>query len=83
MHVRFGEGSRETYYGSPWQGARDLLYFAKRALSRGESPVMVVAAIANHRRSNKNGAQRYAELTERKAQEASRIENNNCKEPSR
>ena len=72
MHVRFGEQSRETYCGKPQQGTRDLLYFAKRALSRGESPALVAATIASYRRYDKSNPQYYAELTVRKAAESLR-----------
>lgn len=53
------------------QSERDWAY-AKRALSRGESPALVIAAIANHRRYDKPNPKYYAELTVGKAEEALR-----------
>ena len=41
--------------------------YAKRALSRGDSPESVVAAIANHRRGDKPDPEYYARLTVSKA----------------
>jgi hypothetical protein len=41
--------------------------YAKRALSRGDSPESVIAAIANYRRSDKSDPEYYARLTVRKA----------------
>ena len=58
--------------GALSQSERDWAY-AKRALARGESPAQVIAAIANHRRFDKSGPERYAELTVRKAQEALKL----------
>ena len=43
--------------------------YAKRALSRGDSPESVVAAIANYRRGDKSDPEYYARLTVRKAAE--------------
>ena len=74
MHVRFGERSRETYGGKPQQGARDLLYYAKRALARGDSPDGIVSAIATYRRYDKANPRYYAELTVKKAAESLREE---------
>jgi hypothetical protein len=48
------------------QSERDWA-FAKRALARGESEELVIAAIAVHRRFDKHNPQYYAELTVRKA----------------
>ena len=48
------------------QSERDWAY-ARRALSRGEQPEAVVAAIARFRRGEKHDVQYYAELTVRKA----------------
>jgi hypothetical protein len=58
---------------APSQSERDWVY-AKRALARGESPTIVVAAIANHRRYDKSNPRYYAELTVKKAEQALRIE---------
>jgi hypothetical protein len=41
--------------------------YAKRALSRGDSPESVIAAIAKYRRSDKSDPEYYARLTVRKA----------------
>jgi RepB DNA-primase from phage plasmid len=41
--------------------------YAKRALSRGEPPESVIAAIVNYRKGEKSDPQYYAELTVRKA----------------
>jgi hypothetical protein len=41
--------------------------YAKRALSRGETPESVATAIANYRRGEKANAEYYARLTVRKA----------------
>lgn len=51
------------------QSERDWAY-AKRALARGEPESLVVAAIAQYRRSDKQDPQYYAELTVRKAAES-------------
>jgi RepB DNA-primase from phage plasmid len=51
------------------QSERDWA-FAKRALARGESPALVAAAIAVHRRFEKHNPQYYAELTVKKAAES-------------
>ncbi len=48
------------------QSERDWA-FAKRALSRGESPAMIAAAIASYRRFDKHNPQYYAEQTVKKA----------------
>jgi hypothetical protein len=48
------------------QSERDWAY-ARRALSRGEQPEAVVAAIARFRRGAKHDVRYYAELTVRKA----------------
>jgi hypothetical protein len=55
------------------QSERDWAY-AKRALMRGESDDVIIAAIATHRRFEKHDPQYYAELTVRKATEAVRSE---------
>ncbi len=55
--------------GKGSQSERDWA-FAKRALSRGESPDAVTAAIAASRANDKANPQYYAELTVRKASEA-------------
>jgi hypothetical protein len=55
--------------GRVTQSERDWA-FAKRALARGESPAMVVAAIASYRRFDKPNPQYYAELTVSKAARA-------------
>jgi RepB DNA-primase from phage plasmid len=52
--------------GHVTQSERDWAY-AKRALARGESEDIVIAAIANYRRFDKHNPQYYAELTVRKA----------------
>ena len=52
--------------GALSQSERDWAY-AKRALARGDSPEMVAAAIAVHRRYEKHNPQDYAELTVKKA----------------
>lgn len=51
------------------QSERDWAY-AKRALSRGESPQTVIAAIARYRTGEKSDVRTYAERTVRKAGEA-------------
>lgn len=48
------------------QSERDWGY-ARRALARGESPAIVAAAIASHRRFDKHDPQGYADRTVRKA----------------
>jgi hypothetical protein len=48
------------------QSERDWAY-ARRALSRGEQPEAVIAAIARFRRGTKHDVEYYAELTVRKA----------------
>jgi hypothetical protein len=55
--------------GRVTQSERDWA-FAKRALARGESPALVVAAIASYRRFDKPNPQYYAELTVSKAAQA-------------
>jgi hypothetical protein len=50
------------------QSERDWA-FAKRALARGDSPELVIAAIAQYRRFDKHNPQYYAELTVQKAAE--------------
>jgi RepB DNA-primase from phage plasmid len=54
------------------QSERDWAY-AKRALARGESPALVAAAMASYRRYDKHNPQYYADLTVRKATDATRI----------
>jgi hypothetical protein len=61
--VRTGRGRNP---GHRSQSERDWAY-ARRALSRGEQPDAVVAAIARFRRGAKHDVQYYAELTVRKA----------------
>jgi hypothetical protein len=48
------------------QSERDWAY-AKRAVARGESPALVIAAIAQYRRYDKHDPRYYAELTVKKA----------------
>lgn len=55
------------------QSERDWAY-AKRALVRGDSEDLIIAAIATWRRFDKHNPQYYAELTVRKAAEALRTE---------
>jgi hypothetical protein len=55
--------------GGITQSERDSAY-AKRALARGESPALIVAAIASYRRFDKPNPQYYAELTVAKAAQA-------------
>jgi hypothetical protein len=57
--------------------------YAKRALSRGESPAIVADAIANHRRFDKVGPERYAQLTVRKAREALQLDPDRFREQER
>jgi hypothetical protein len=57
--------------------------YAKRALSRGESPAAVIAAIAAYRRYDKPNPQYYAELTVHKAEKSLRAENTHTEEPER
>jgi RepB DNA-primase from phage plasmid len=52
--------------GALSQSERDWAY-AKRALARGESPALVVAAIASYRRYEKHNPQDYAERTVNRA----------------
>jgi hypothetical protein len=74
MHPKCTSGSERGYgrptAGQPQQGARNPLYFAKRALARGQSPELAAAAIASYRRYEKNDAAYYAKLTVKKAGEA-------------
>jgi hypothetical protein len=63
VHLATGEGPAR---GRRSQSERDWA-FARRALSRGEHPEAVVAAIASFRRGEKHDVQYYAELTVRKA----------------
>lgn len=58
--------ARPTTERARSQSERDWA-FARRALARGESPDMVIAAIAAHRRHDKHDPRYYAELTVRKA----------------
>ena len=51
------------------QSERDWAY-AKRALAHGESPDVIVAAIASYRRYDKHNPRYYAELTVKKAVES-------------
>jgi hypothetical protein len=67
---------------SPSQSERDWA-FAKRALARGESPEVVVAAIAEYRRDDKHNPQYYAELTVRKAAEALKTDADRSAGPGR
>jgi len=59
-------GGRRMRPGHLSQSELDWAY-AKRALSRGESPDSVIAAIANYRRGEKSDPEYYAQLTVRKA----------------
>jgi hypothetical protein len=59
--------------GALSQSERDWAY-AKRALARGESPALVVAAIAGYRRDEKYNPRDYAERTVKKAGEALKAE---------
>lgn len=61
------------------QSERDWA-FAKRALARGEDPVLVASAIASYRRFDKQNPLYYADLTVKKAGEALRSES---QEPAR
>jgi hypothetical protein len=65
-----GERSnRKSASGHNSQSERDWAY-AKRALARGESPDVIVAAIASYRRYEKHNPQYYAEHTVKKAAES-------------
>ena len=64
------------------QSERDWAY-AKRALARGESPVLVAAAIANYRRFDKHDPHYYAELTVKKASESVEAEKAQSAGPER
>ena len=59
-------GGRKLRPGHLSQSELDWAY-AKRALSRGDSPESVIAAIANYRRGDKPDPEYYARLTVRKA----------------
>ena len=59
-------GGRKLRPGHLSQSELDWAY-AKRALSRGDSPESVIAAIANYRRGEKPDPEYYAHLTVRKA----------------
>jgi hypothetical protein len=61
-------GGRRLRPGHLSQSELDWAY-AKRALSRGDSPESVVAAIASYRRGDKSDPEYYARLTVRKAAE--------------
>lgn len=61
-----GSDIRRSRTGDISQSERDWA-FAKRALARGESPDVVVAAIATYRRYDKHNPRYYAELTVKKA----------------
>src|SRR5579864_4821796 len=61
-------GGRKLRPGHLSQSELDWAY-AKRALSRGDSPESVVAAIANYRRGDKSDPEYYARLTVGKAAE--------------
>lgn len=70
------DATRRRNQGTGKKGDRPLSQsehdwaFAKRALARGESPALVVAAIASFRRFEKANPHYYADLTVRKAQQA-------------
>jgi|HubBroStandDraft_6_1064221.scaffolds.fasta_scaffold207950_2 hypothetical protein len=59
-------GGRKMRPGHLSQSELDWAY-AKRALSRGDSPESVITAIANYRRGDKPDPEYYARLTVRKA----------------
>jgi len=59
-------GGRNMRPGHLSQSELDWAY-AKRALSRGDSPESVIASIANYRRGDKPDPEYYARLTVRKA----------------
>lgn len=61
-------GGRKLRPGHLSQSEYDWAY-AKRALSRGDTPESVAAAIANYRRGDKSDPEYYARLTVRKAAE--------------
>ena len=67
-----GSGHQEPTQGAVTQSERDWAY-ARRALTRGESETVIVAAIAAYR-NDKPNPQYYAELTVRKAAESIRCE---------
>ena len=59
-------GGRKVRLGHLSQSELDWAY-AKRALSRGDPPESVIAAIASYRRTDKTDPEYYARLTVRKA----------------
>jgi hypothetical protein len=61
-------GGRKLRPGHLSQSEPDWAY-AKRALSCGDSPECVIAAIANYRRGDKSDPEYYARLTVRKVAE--------------
>jgi len=61
-------GGRKLRPGHLSRSELDWAY-AKRALSRGDSPESIVGAIANYRRGDKADPEYYARLTVRKAAE--------------
>jgi hypothetical protein len=65
-----GAGTRRRHAGRPLSQSERDWAFAKRALSRGESPALVAATIASYRRYDKHNPQYYGELTVKKAAEA-------------
>lgn len=81
-----GRPARKQGVGELSQSERDWAY-AKRALARGDSEDLVIAAIASHRRYDKHNPHYYAELTVRKASQAltpqMRGERNTDAEPER
>ena len=62
-----GAGVPHRDFGRPLSQSERDWSFAKRALSRGESPALVAAAIASYRRYDKPNPQYYVELSVRKA----------------
>jgi hypothetical protein len=69
LESEFGSaGGRKLRPGHLSQSELDWAY-AKRALSRGDPPESVIAAIANYRRADKPNPEYYARLTVRKAAE--------------
>ncbi len=77
-----GTADRRPSSGKISQSERDWAY-AKRALARGESPALVVAAIADYRRFDKHHPRYYAELTVRKASESLEVERAQSAGPER
>jgi hypothetical protein len=67
-----GAGAPRRDFGRPLSQSERDWSFAKRALSRGESPALVAAAIAFYRRYDKPNPHYYAELTVHKAAESLR-----------